>query len=146
MKKMNYLFLSLFAGITALIFIVGMEKKPSSPKITRYELYDENKLFAMVAEGEHAEVQRLLADPIYGSLYRADLDKINTLIGNTPLTQAIINEDEKMVQILINAGVDPNIADVDGDYPSTIAAKINDRIFDMLMEYKRQRRLSKPVQ
>lgn len=145
MKKINYLLMSVFAGITTLIFIVGMEKS-SSPKITRYEYYSENKLFAMVAEGEHEEVKNLLADPIYGQLYKADLNKVNSLMGTTPLIQAIINEDEKMAQVLMDAGADPNIADADGEYPSSIAAKMNDRIFDMLMEYKRQRRLFKPAQ
>src|SRR3954464_9369151 len=80
----------------------------------------DNRLIQAVRSDDHAAIKRLLAAHVNVNASLPD--------KSTVLAWAVDRQDEESVGLLLAAGAKPNIADVDGTTPMTLACELGNPV------------------
>ena len=99
--------------------LLGSESYKVKAKLLFHkEIEEENKeLFKATVFGEIGKIRRILSNGM------VDVNSLNRSYHSTALIQAVIRSYKEVVQLLLHAGADPNMADKHGKTPLHLAGR-----------------------
>jgi len=101
-------------------FNVNCEAQKGSEQKTTIELSFDDKFLKDIYHGNYEGVQNFIKSGV-------SVNEASDLYGRGPLIWATMNDDKKMVKMLLDAGADTEVKDKFGNTPFVHAAHLNDK-------------------